>query len=106
MRRLQLQQFQGQVPPPLQMLFSLSAGKSRVVAAPEGQGYFIVKLNRIVPGDASAQPALVARVQSDFNETGSRELAQQFVNAAQAELGVTRDEAAIAAAKRRLTTAQ
>ena len=105
-RRLQLQQFQGQVPPPLQMLFSLSAGKARVVAAPDGQGYFIVKLNRIVPGDASTQPALVARVQSDFNETGSRELAQQFINAAQAELGVRRDEAAIAAAKRRLTTAQ
>ena len=105
-RRMQLQQFQGQVPAPLQMLFSLSAGKARVVAAPDGQGYFIVKLNNIVPGDASTQPALIARVQADFNQAASREYAEQFVNAAQAELGVERNEAAIAAAKRRLTAVQ
>lgn len=105
-RRIQLQQFQGQIPPPLQMLFSLSAGKARVVAAPEGQGFFIVKLNTIVPGDASTQPALIARVQGDFNRATTQEIAEQFVNAAQSELGVERNESAIAAAKKRLTAAQ
>lgn len=105
-RRVQLQQFQGQVPAPLRMLFSLSAGKSRVVAAPDSEGYFLVKLNKIVPGDASTQPALIAQVQSDFNRTSTQEIAQQFIAAAQAELGVERNGAAIAAAKRRLTAAQ
>jgi peptidyl-prolyl cis-trans isomerase D len=105
-RRIQLQQFQGQVPAPLQMLFSLSAGKARLVAAPDGQGYFVVKLNRIVPGDASSQPSLIAQVQSDFNRASSAELAQQFVIAAQTDLGVQRNEAAIADAKKRLTAAQ
>ena len=101
-RRLQLSQLQGQIPPPLQMLFNLQAGKSRLVAAPEGEGFFLVKLNRIVPGDASSQPALVAQVQSEFNRTTSEELALQFIAQAQRELGVNRDEAAIAAAKKRL----
>lgn len=105
-RRIQLQQFQGQVPAPLQMLFSLSAGKARLVAAPDGQGYFVIKLNRIVPGDASTQPNLIAQVQSDFNRASSAELAQQFVIAAQTDLGVQRNEAAIADAKKRLTAAQ
>lgn len=105
-RRIQLQQFQGQIPPPLQMLFSLSEGKSRVVAAPDGQGYFVVKLNKIVPGDATTQPALIARVQSDFNAATTQEIAQQFIGAAQAQIGVERNEAAIAAAKGRLTAAQ
>ncbi|HVF82833.1 MAG TPA: peptidyl-prolyl cis-trans isomerase [Sphingomicrobium sp.] len=101
-RRLQLSQLQGQVPPPLQMLFSLSQGKSRLVAAPNNEGYFVVKLNRITPGDATTQPTLVAQVQTDFNRAAGEELAIQFLTAAQGELGVTRNEAAIAAARQRL----
>lgn len=101
-RRLQLAQLQGRVPPPLQMLFSLSQGKTRLVAAPNNEGYFVVKLNRITPGDATTQPTLIAQVQTDFNRAAGEELAVQFLNAAQKELGVTRNEAAIAAARQRL----
>ncbi len=101
-RRLQLAQLQGRVPPPLQMLFSLSAGKARLVAAPNNDGYFAVKLNRITPGDATTQPTLIAQVQTDFNRAAGEELAVQFLAAAQKELGVTRNDAAIAAARQRL----
>jgi peptidyl-prolyl cis-trans isomerase D len=103
-KRIQLSQSKGPIPPPLQMLFSLPAGKSRLVAAPNGQGFFLVKLNRIVPGNAAAQPTLVAQVQSEFNRVTSEELAVQFILDAQRELGVKRDEAAIAAARKRLLT--
>ncbi len=103
-RRLQLSQLQGPVPAPLQMLFSLSAGKSRLVAAPDNLGYLIVKLNGITPGNALSQPALVAQVQADFNRQAGEEMAIQFLSAAQKELGVKRDEAAIAAAKRRFAS--
>jgi peptidyl-prolyl cis-trans isomerase D len=101
-RRLQLAQLQGQVPAPLQMLFSLSQGRARLVAAPNNEGYFVVKLNRITPGDATTQPTLVAQVQADFNRASGEELAIQFLNAAQKELGVTRNDGAIAAARQRL----
>jgi peptidyl-prolyl cis-trans isomerase D len=101
-RRIQLQQFQGQVPPPLQMLFSLAAGKSRLVAAPNGQGFYVVKLDRIAPGDALTQPTLVTQTQTDLNGSAGEEVAVQFLGAAQKELGVTRNEAAIAAARQRM----
>ncbi|MCW3798786.1 peptidyl-prolyl cis-trans isomerase [Sphingomonas sp. BN140010] len=101
-RRIQLQQFQGQVPPPLQMLFSLAAGKSRLVAAPGGQGFYVVKLDRITPGDALTQPTLVAQTQTDLNGSAGEELAVQFLGAAQKELGVTRNETAIASARQRM----
>ena len=101
-RRVQLQQFQGRVPPPLQMLFSLAPGKSRLVAAPDGQGFYVVKLNRIAPGDALSQPTLVTQTQTDLNASAGEEIAVQFLSAAQRELGVTRNEQAIAAARQRM----
>jgi peptidyl-prolyl cis-trans isomerase D len=103
-RRIQLSQLGGEVPPPLQILFSLAPGRARLAAAPDNQGFFLVKLNRIVPGNAATQPTLITQVQNEFNRSTSEELALQFVTAAQKELGVKRDEAAIAAAKRRLVT--
>jgi peptidyl-prolyl cis-trans isomerase D len=101
-RRLQLAQMQGQVPAPLQMLFSLAPGKTRLVAAPENQGYVLVKLNSITPGDALTQPAVISQVQKDFNQQTGEELVVQFLSAAQKELGVDRNEAAITAAKSRI----
>ena len=45
------------VPPPVRMLFTLGPGKSRMVADPQGRGFFVVKVNKIVPGNALLQPA-------------------------------------------------
>jgi peptidyl-prolyl cis-trans isomerase D len=84
------------------MLFSLATGKVRLVAAPDNEGYFVVKLNRITPGDALSQPTLVAKVQADFNRASGEELALQFLAAAQKEIGIKRNDAAIAAARQRM----
>ncbi|URD62022.1 peptidyl-prolyl cis-trans isomerase [Sphingomonas sp. KRR8] len=101
-RRIQLAQLQGQVPAPLQMLFSLTPGKSRMVAAPQGQGFFIVQLAKTTPGDALGQPGLITQTQSDLSRQTGEEIAVQFLDAAQKELGVSRNEAAIAEARKRL----
>ncbi|HEX6219143.1 MAG TPA: peptidyl-prolyl cis-trans isomerase, partial [Sphingomicrobium sp.] len=97
----------GQVPPeaaaPLRMLFSLTQGKSRMVADPQGRGFFIVKANKITPRDASTNPTLIARTQSEFQSTVSDELALQMLVAMKADQGVTRNEKAIAAARQRIT---
>lgn len=103
-RRMELNQFGEQVPAPLRILFSIPAGKSRLTGAPNSQGYFIVRNNRITPGNASLQPALITQVQGEFNRAAGDEIAVQFLDAAQKQLGVERDEAAIAAAKRRLVS--
>ena len=102
-RRIDLTQLQGQVPAPLQMLFTLGQGKSRMVGDPQGRGFYVVKVNRIVPGNALNQPALIGRIQNEFREPLANEYAQQFVNALRKQVGVRRNEGAIAATKKRIT---
>ncbi|HUE78122.1 MAG TPA: peptidyl-prolyl cis-trans isomerase [Sphingomicrobium sp.] len=102
-RRLDLSQMGDDVPAPLRMLFSLGNGKSRVVADPEQRGFSVVKVNRIVPGNALAQPSLIARVQTEFQEPIAEEYARQFLAAVRESVGVRRNEEAIEATRRRIS---
>jgi peptidyl-prolyl cis-trans isomerase D len=104
-RRLQLEQAPPQLLPPLKMLFSLAQGRSRMVAMPGANAFAVVRAVKIVPGNALSQPALIGRVQSEFQQGASQEYADQFLAAVQAKVGVKRNEAAIAASRRRLTDA-
>ena len=103
-RRLQL----GQVPPefqaPMRILFSLTAGKSRMVADPRGVGFFVVRAISITPGNAATQPSLIGQVQSASQQTAAQELAQQFIAAVRRDVGVKRSDSAIAQARTRLTS--
>ena len=101
-RRLELSAFGGNVPPAMGMMFSLAQGRSRMVADPDGSAFIIVKVTKIVPGNAGLQPSLVSRVQTEFQQAAAAEYAQQMTNAIKAQLGVNRDEAAIAAARKRI----
>ncbi len=103
-RRLQLSEVPPQIAAPMRILFSLTAGKSRMIAAPEGAGYFVVRAVSITPGNAATQPSLIAQVQSSFQEGAAQELAEQFLAAVRKDVGVKRDEKAIAAARARLTS--
>ena len=102
-RRLELSQMGADVPAPLRMLFSLGAGKSRVVADPEQRGFSVVKVNRIVPGNALTQPSLIARVQTEFQDAIAEEYARQFIAAVRTSVGVRRNEEAIAATRSRIS---
>ena len=103
-RRLQLSQVPPQIAAPMRILFSLTAGKSRMIAAPEGAGYFVVRAASITPGNAATQPSLIAQVQTSFQEGAAQELAEQFLAAVRKDVGVKRNEKAIAAARARLTS--
>lgn len=100
-RRLQLAQMGGNVPPALNLMFSLAQGGSRMIADPQGRGFIIVKLTKIVPGNALLQPSLVARTQAEFQQAVSSEYAEQMARAIQVDLGVKRNEQAIDAARKR-----
>ena len=102
-RRLDLSQMGDNVPAPIRMLFSLGAGKSRIVADPQQRGYSIVKVTKIVPGNALNQPALIGQVQNEFQEAVADEYARQFLSAVRASVGARRNDKAIAAAKARIT---
>ena len=101
-RRIQLSEM-GQVPAPLRVLFSAPEGKAQVGADPEGRGFFVVKVNKIIPGNALNQPALIGQVQAQFSEPIAQEYAQQFMAAAVQSAGVKRNPSAIQAAKRQIT---
>lgn len=102
-RRLDLSQMGANVPAPIRMLFSLGAGKSQIVADPRQRGFSIVKVNRIVPGNALNQPTLIGRVQNEFQEPISDEYAREFLAAVRAAMGARRNEEAIAASRKRIS---
>ena len=93
-RRIQISQANQDAVAPLRMLFSLSQGKSRMVADPKDRGFFIVKTNKITPGDATSNPLLISQTQSEFQRAVSDELAQQLVAAMKADQGIKRNEEA------------
>ena len=101
-RRIQIANQQGQIPPPLKILFTLGQGKSRMFPDPQGRGFFIVKVDKIVPGNVATQPALISQMQSELQQGVSQEYAQQFLAAMRKEIGAKRNESAVQAMKTRL----
>lgn len=103
-RRIQLATAQGPIPAPLKMLFSLSQGKSRMLQDPQGRGFFIVKVNKIIPGNALMQPALIGQMQSELQQGVSEDYAREFLAAMRKDLGAKRNDSAIQAMKSRMAS--
>jgi peptidyl-prolyl cis-trans isomerase D len=103
-RRIQIAQEQGGVPPALKILFTTGAGKSQVAPNPQGGGFFVVKVNKITPGNALISPGLIGQVQGELNQATAQDYAQQFVADLKREMKAKRNEGAIQAFKTRLMT--
>lgn len=103
-RRMQIVTAENPVPPAVQALFLLGEGKARSVPAPNDRGFVVVKVDKIIPGNALLQPSLIARMQTDLQQATADAYAQQFVAAAGKYLEVERHPEAIAAAKKRIVS--
>jgi peptidyl-prolyl cis-trans isomerase D len=103
-QRLQIVSAQGEAPAPLKMLFTLGQGASRMFPDPQGRGFFIVKVNKITPGNAITQPALIGRMQNELGQAVSDDYAREFLAAIRQELGAKRNESAIQALKTRMVS--
>lgn len=86
-------------PPPLALMFSMAPGTAKLLEAPRGAGWFVVKLDHVEPGDARARPPVVVATRRDLGRVVGREYAEQFAHAVQADVGVRRNAAAIAKVK-------
>lgn len=101
-RRIQIATAQGQIPPALKILFSLAEGKSRMFPDPQGRGFLIVKVEKIVPGNIMTNPALIGQMESELQQGISDEYARQFLTAIRKDMGVQKNDAAVQATKTRL----
>lgn len=92
-RRIDLTQAaqQGQqIPPPVLMMVSLPAGKTQVMPAPEGQGWFVIKADSVKAGDKSAAGQLEAPVRDELKRQVGNEFVESFMRAIGREVGVVR----------------
>lgn len=104
-RRIQIANANGQIPLPLKMLFTIPQGKSLAAPDPQGRGFYVVKVNKVLPGNALLQPGLIGQMQTQLQQTVSEDYAREFMNAMRSGLKVKRNETAIQAEKARITSA-
>ncbi len=93
----------GQVPPALSLLFSMAEGTAKRLAAPGNSGWFVVALDDIVTPELAAGDPLVMATTNQLESVLSDEYVAQFIAAVEAEVGVERNEAAVAAVTAQLT---
>jgi peptidyl-prolyl cis-trans isomerase D len=101
-RRIDIARPNQPVPPPLAMMFSLPRGKARLLAAPQGAGWFVVHLEQTVPGNAATAPQLVQATQAQFQRIIGEEYAEQFSRAVEKSVKVERNPDAIGKTKQEL----
>jgi peptidyl-prolyl cis-trans isomerase D len=103
LERRQLLALQRQrVAPPLVLLFSMAEGTVKLLEAPRNQGWYVVNLEDISTLPIEQEPNLIAQTRQQLGQALTEEYAKQVAAAMRKELGVTRNEAGIAAVRKRL----
>ncbi|MEO6718349.1 MAG: SurA N-terminal domain-containing protein [Novosphingobium sp.] len=102
MGREQLSAAKQQVPPPLLLLFSMARGTTKLLPAPNNQGWFVVSLKEIAPGKVDPADPMLQAAQGELGQLAGREYSQQLAAAIRKELGVKRDVAAMLALRNQL----
>lgn len=102
-RQMDLARSDRPAPPPLVAMFEMRKGEARLIAAPNNAGWFVVRLDEVVPGDARTQPGLIASTRNEFASLIGEEYVQQFANAVAGVVGVKRNQGAIEALKAELS---
>ena len=91
--------------PDVQQLFDLRVGKARLVPSADRQGWVVVKLERIEPGNLAEDPSLIAAMQSQLSNAIGREYTEQFATAVKKEMKLKRNEEAIRSLRKSLAGA-
>jgi len=105
-RRELLARRQGNLPAPLVLLFSMAEGSTKVLEAPRNLGWFVVRLDDITTDPVDQEPGLVDQTRQQLAPALSEEYRRQALTAMRKELGVTRNEDAIAAVRKQLAGEQ
>jgi peptidyl-prolyl cis-trans isomerase D len=101
-RRQLLAQQQVRIAPPLVLLFSMAEGTTKTLEGPRNLGWYIVDLEDISTLPLDKEPGLIEQTRQQLGASLAVEFRQQAVAAMRKELGVTRNEAGIAAVRKQL----
>ena len=94
---------QGRAPAPLALLFSMAKNSSKRLEAPGKAGWFIVTVKDIVPGEVKQGDPFLASAGRDLGAIVGQEYTQQMRAAIRANVGASRNEAAVKAIRAELT---
>ena len=97
------QQGQGQVPPPLALLFAMAEGTNKRLEGPNKAGWYVVSLKDIVPGDVKRTDPIFGQASREFGTVVGGEYAEALRRAIRDEVGVERNAAGIKAVRNQLT---
>ncbi|MBT2187628.1 peptidylprolyl isomerase [Sphingobium nicotianae] len=86
----------GKIPPPLQALFTINVGATKVLPLDNSQGFLVVRLDKITPNDPTKIPQLMQSTKAGLSNVLGGEYARQFLVAIENDLGVERNQAAFA----------
>lgn len=106
LERRQLLAMQQRVAPPLVLLFSMAEGTVKTLEAPRNMGWYVVSLADISTLPVDKEPGLVAQTRQQLAQALTEEYSKQAAAAMRKELGVTRNDAGIAAMRKQLTGEQ
>ena len=105
-RRQLLAQQRGRIAPPLVLLFSMAQGTTKTLEAPRNLGWYIVDLEEISTLPLEEEGQLVAQTRQQLGTSLTDEYRRQAIAAMRKELGVTRNDAGIAAVRKQLAGEQ
>jgi len=101
-RRMQIGQANPEAVPALRALFTLAAGKSRMVPDSQNRGFFVVKTSKITPGNALFAPGIIGQMRNELQQATGDDYARQFVAAVRKDIKVRRNEDAIKTLKQQI----
>lgn len=105
-RRELLARQRGRIAPPLVLMFSMAEGTAKTLEAPRNIGWYIVDLEDISTLPLDQESEMIAQTRQQLGQTLSEEYRRQATAAMRKELGVTRNDNAIAAVRRQLVGEQ
>ncbi|MES2056954.1 MAG: SurA N-terminal domain-containing protein [Pseudomonadota bacterium] len=101
--RAQLASAGRNIPPPIALMFSMSEKTSKRLELGNNEGWAIVYLNHIERGNAANQPNIVQATRTDLGKVIGNEYTAQFIEAVRRQVGVKKNDKAIATVRAALT---
>lgn len=105
-RRLELTQMLSQnqpVPPPVLTLLNIPEGKTKVVAAPDEQGWFVVRVDKVTAGSDEEITPLADGLRQALGRDAGNELAEAFIRTVERSAKVVRRPEAVQAVNARMS---